>query len=405
MRQISFGNKQVASSETARDINRSVVLNLIRRRQPISRADLARVSGLQRSTVSLITEQLLQENWVVYGPSSRLSRGRPPAFLWLNDRRAILVADIHPAHLTVGLADVNGRFLSQERIPTSADPQTTAEDLATAFCRLMEAHPNLVFEGAGISLPGRFDQTTQRLIFAPNMNWPEFDFKTFLERRIFMPVELENAANACVLAEVWFGRAEEIHHVAVVTVSEGIGAGILANGQLARGAKWMAGEFGHVSLDPNGPPCSCGGRGCWEVYASNRAALRYYHEASGSTDDLSFQSLLELANAGSVLALNALDKMAHAIGRGMRMIVTGLAPEEIVVVGEFTSLWHRLGPAIEAEVAAAALVGEPPRVRPAAEPAMARLRGAAALVLQKYFGSSARNPQEEMAIEPMRQAG
>src|SRR5690348_4022953 len=113
MRRIDFTNTQVASSETARDINRSVVLNLIRHRQPISRADLARVSGLQRSTVSLITEQLIDEKWVINGPTGRLPRGRRPTFLRLNEKRAILVADIRPAQTTVALADVNGRFLSQ----------------------------------------------------------------------------------------------------------------------------------------------------------------------------------------------------------------------------------------------------------------------------------------------------
>ena len=114
MRQIDFTNTQVASSGTARDINRGVVLNLIRRRQPISRASLARASGLQRSTVSLITEQLIRERWVVYGPTGRLPRGRRPTFLRLNDSRAIVVADIRPAQSTVAVADVNGRFLSQE---------------------------------------------------------------------------------------------------------------------------------------------------------------------------------------------------------------------------------------------------------------------------------------------------
>ena len=402
---MDFNNRQVASTGTARDINRSIVLNLIRRRQPISRADLARVSGLQRSTVSLITEQLIGEDWVVYGPTGHLPRGRRPTFLRLNDRRAVLVADLRPTQVTVGLADVNGHFLSEERMPTTADPQTTTENLAARFCRLMEAHPHLVFEGVGISLSGRVDQTSHQLIFAPNLNWPVYDFKGVIERATGLRVELENAANACVLAELWFARTEKIHDMVVVAVSEGIGTGIFMNGQLARGLNWMAGEFGHVSLDPNGPPCACGGRGCWEVYASNRAALRYYHESSTAGDGLNFQDLLALANADDAMALKALDKMAHAIGRGMKMIVTGLAPEEIVVVGEFTSQWHRFIPAIEAEVASAVLVGKLPRVRPAIEPGMARLRGAVALVLHKYFGSTARNADEGKAIEPMQETG
>src|SRR5215471_1037484 len=129
MRRMNFTDTQVASSETARDINRGVVLNLIRRRQPISRADLARVSGLQRSTVSLITEQLIRENWVVYGPTGRLPRGRRPTFLRLNDQRAIVVADLRPGNTTIAVADVNGRFLSQESLPTPSDPRAAIKAL------------------------------------------------------------------------------------------------------------------------------------------------------------------------------------------------------------------------------------------------------------------------------------
>jgi predicted NBD/HSP70 family sugar kinase len=385
MRRINFTNTQVASSETARDINRGVVLNLIRRRQPISRADLARLSGLQRSTVSLIAEQLIQEKWVVYGPVGRLPRGRRPTYLRLNERRAIIVADLRPLQTTVALADVNGRFLSQETMPTSPDPEVTAADLAARVRRLINQHADLDFEGIGISLPGRFDDATQRLMFAPNLRWPEFDLKGTLELATGMRVELENAANACVLAEVWFGHVEHIRDLVVVTVSEGVGTGVLINGQLARGLCGMAGEFGHVPLDPSGPECTCGGRGCWEVYASNRAALRYYHESGGApADGPTFEDLMSLAESGDSLALRALDRMAHAIGRGMHMIVAGMAPQEIVVVGDFTRMWSRFGPVIEAEVAAGVLVGKSPRVRPA-EGKLARLRGTVALVLQNHF--------------------
>ncbi len=399
MRRLNFTNTQVASSETARDINRGVVLNLIRRRQPISRADLARISGLQRSTVSLITEQLIREKWVENGPMGRLPRGRRPTFLRLNDKRAIVVADLRPNQTTVAIADVNGRFLSQEAMPTLNHPAKTAAKLAASIKHQMQAHPELLVEGIGISLPGRVDEATKRIVFAPNLKWPEFDLKTPIEEATGMQVEMENAANACVLAEVWFGHGEVARDLVVVTVSEGIGTGIFVNNHLAKGLNGLAGEFGHVPLDPDGPLCSCGGRGCWEVFGSNRAAVRYYHESATESDGLSFQDLMMLAESGDALALKALDKMAHAIGRGMRVIVAGIAPEEIVVVGEFTRLWSRLGPIIEAEVAAAVLVGKSPRVRPAVDPRMARLRGTVALVLQKHFGAFSSTDIREYAAE------
>jgi predicted NBD/HSP70 family sugar kinase len=386
MRAVNFTNTSVATSETARDINRGVVLNLIRRRQPISRADLARVSGLQRSTVSLITEQLIREKWVLMGPLGRLPRGRRPTFLRLNDRRAIFVVDLRPNRTTVAVADANGRFLSQEAIQTPPDPEQATEMLATRIRHQMQLHQDLTYEGIGISLPGRFNETTQRVVFAPNLKWEEFELAAPLEQATGLRVEMENAANACLLAEVWFGHVETLQDLVVVTVSEGVGTGISMNGHLVRGVAGMVGEFGHVPLDPNGPPCSCGSRGCWEVYASNHAALRYYHESHRASTGMSFQDLLSLAESGDSLATKALDKMAEGIGRGMRMIVSGLAPEEIIFVGEFTRQWNRFAPVIEAAVAAASLVGRPPRVRPAADPRLARLRGTVALVLQKHFG-------------------
>lgn len=387
MPRLGFMNTQVASSMTARHINRGVVLNLIRRRQPISRADLARVSGLQRSTVSLIIEQLIREKWVVEAPPAQSLRGRRPTFLRLNDRHAIVVADLRPNQTTVAIADINGSFLTQEAISTLSDPNRMASTLATLMNHQMQSHPELLFDGIGISLPGRIDEATNRIVFAPNLKWPEFDLKTPIEVATGMQVEMDNAANACVLAEAWFGPTNFSDDLVVVAVAEGLGTGIFMNHHLVKGRTGLVGEFGHVPLDPNGPPCSCGARGCWEVFGSNRAVERYYHESTDNSVSITFHDLLMLAEAGDRLAIEAFEKMAHAIGRGMRIIVAGLAPQQIVVVGEFTRLWPRLGPLIEAEVASAVLVGKPPMIRPAADPRMARLRGTVALVLQKHFGA------------------
>jgi predicted NBD/HSP70 family sugar kinase len=141
----------------------------------------------------------------------------------------------------------------------------------------------------------------------------------------------------------------------VITVSEGIGSGILINGKIASGLRGLAGEVGHVALDPAGPLCNCGGRGCWEVFGSNRSALRYYHEAAGVHSNLKFTDLLSLADSGDAHAREALEKMAHSLGKGMRMIVAGLAPERILIVGELTRPWDRFGPVIGAEVKSQAL--------------------------------------------------
>lgn len=383
IRRVDLTYTQLASSETARDINRDVVLELIRTRQPISRADLSRHSGLQRSTVSQIIEQLIKERWVREGAVAHLPRGRRPTLLGLNDDLVVIVADIHPKQATVAVVDLNGRLLSRALLPIGSDPALAVAGIIDCMKRMRERHTGKSFEGVGISVPGRVDPESQRLIFAPNLKWSEFDIKGTIERGMNLPVEVENAANACLLAELWFGRMDGIRNAVLVTVSEGIGAGILANGQLVPGSLGMAGEFGHIPLDPSGPRCGCGLHGCWETFASCNAALRYYKESASGTKRPTFHDLMNLAKEGDSHAIDALTKQAESLGRGLRLITAALSPEVILLAGDITAAWQLFAPVIEREIASRMLAGEPPRILPTHEGEIARLRGAAALLLQR----------------------
>ncbi|HZD50816.1 MAG TPA: ROK family protein, partial [Silvibacterium sp.] len=284
---------------------------------------------------------------------------------------------------SVAVVDLNGRLLSRSLIPLGADPATAVDMLTDCILRLKANFPRKSVEGIGISLPGRVDPRSERLIFAPNLHWPNFDIKRVIERRTGLPVALENAANACLMAELWFGRMEGVMNAVLVTISEGVGTGVFLNGHLVTGRNGMAGEFGHAVLDPNGPVCGCGMKGCWETFASCRAALHYYADLAHSAKALTFQQLLSAAEEGDPHAIEALRRQAAAIGRGMRLIVAGLSPEVILVAGDVTSAWHRFGPIIEEQMADLTLAGSPPRLMPTHEGEVARLRGAAALVLQR----------------------
>jgi predicted NBD/HSP70 family sugar kinase len=171
-----------------------------------------------------------------------------------------------------------------------------------------------------------------------------------------------------------------VRDAVLVTVSEGVGTGVFANGQLITGNHGMAGEFGHIPVDPAGPRCACGQSGCWETFASCTAALRYYREAQPKARSLAYHELLNLAEEGNTHAVQALAKQAMWIGRGLRMIIAALSPSTILIAGDVTSAWHRFAPVIEKEVAALTLAGAPPLIRPTHESEIARLRGAAALV-------------------------
>lgn len=371
-------HQRTATNRTPREINRSLVLNILRKQQPISRADLARVSGLQRSTISLIIEELIEERLVLEGPTGRLPRGRRPTYLQINPQRAVLALDIHPDQVTLAVSDLCGKILEQRLVNIPSDSRTVSAML-TAVKRTLAEHKDKTFDGIGICLPGRTDPSTDKPIFAPNLHFPIGDLRKRFIAGTGLSVTIDNVANACVLGEVWFGGTETNHDIVAVNVSEGIGTGILANGQLLRGEHGMAGEFGHVQLVPDGPLCGCGSHGCWEMLASNRAAMRDFQETAGSTI-ATFPALLSLVQSGDRHAITALERMAVNLGKGLRVIVAALAPKEIVIVGDITSMWHRVGPIIDSTMRKD-LLRATTTLRPAYDGNLARLRGAVALVL------------------------
>lgn len=377
---------ELASSESARDINRDIVLELIRAKQPVARADLSRLSGLQPSTVSAIVEQLLSERWIAEGAVVRRPRGRRPTLLSLNDELVILVADLRPQQAIVAVVDLNGRFLARVVVPLVSDPARSVDKIIESMRAMRDRHANKTFEGVGVSLPGRIHPESQRLILAPNLKWSDYDVKGAIEKGLQLQVELDNAANACLLSELWFGRMDGIRNAVLITVSEGIGTAILANGQIVVGRDGLAGEFGHIPIDPAGPACGCGQRGCWEVFASSSAALRYYMELSPKSRPLAIQELLQLAEEDDATAIEAVSRQAKHLGRGLRLITAALSPDLILITGDLTTSWSRFGPIVQAELDSTMLAGTAPQLMVTNDGELSRLRGGAAIVLQRHSG-------------------
>ena len=377
---------QVSSSELTRDINRDVVLERIRALQPISRVDLARASGLQPSTISSIVEQLLKERWICEGALVKTARGRRPTLLSLNGDLVFLVADVRPSQAVVALIDLHGRFLERQLIPLGKRPEAGVDRIAAVMDQFRRRHPGKTFEGVGLSLPGRVDPKTNQLLLAPNLPWSGFDIRKRLTEELQLEVQLENAANASLLSELWFGRIDGIHNATLVTISEGVGAAILAHGRLISGQDGMAGEFGHICMDPTGPVCGCGARGCWEVFASSRAALRYYLELEPEAGRKTILELVALALDGDASAVKAMERQAHAIGQGLHLLNAVLSPEVILLAGDITTFYEMYRGIIEEECRTGVMAGEGPRLVSIGDGEVARLRGAAAVVLQRHSG-------------------
>jgi predicted NBD/HSP70 family sugar kinase len=391
MKKRSTATRAASDIAPSRDNNRDLVLEVLRRNQPISRVAIARRSGLQRSTISTIVERLIAEGWIREGSIVKTARGRRPTMLSMNEDLVILVADVRPTRAILAIVDLNGRFLSRAVIPLINDPKRGVDAIAEGLLKLRAQFPDKTCEGVGLSLPGRVDRKTQKLSIAPNLPWVGFDIRTVLQKRLQLQVELENAANACMLSEVWFGRLEGVSNAVLITISEGVGAALMLNGALVEGATGSAGELGHISISESGPKCACGEVGCWEMFASSRAALRYFHESSPGETVPTMEQLMNMEASGNAQAQKAMETQARAIGRGLRMVTAAFNPEIILFAGDITLRWEMMGRIIEEEIKKRMLTGAPPKVVALNDGESARLLGAAALVLQRHTGYQRQN--------------
>jgi predicted NBD/HSP70 family sugar kinase len=383
-RRIDLASAQSASSETARDINRDLVLELIRFHQPVSRVGLARRSGLQPSTVSSIVEELVAEGWVASGAVVQGSRGRPSTSLSLHPDLVTLALDLRPECANLAVVDLTGRFLAHETVAIGKDPKAATAAMIAAMVELRERFPQKRFEGVGVCVPGRVHPVTQRILLAPNLHWRDFDLRGVLQKGLKLQVEIDNDANVCLLSELWYGRLAGVNHAVLVAVSEGIGAAVLMGGQMQAGSYGLAGEFGHIPVDPAGPACGCGQRGCWEMFASSRAAVEWYRQRSPEPAGTTIAGLLKRFEAGDELAVEALTRQAVALGRGLRLVTAALSPERILITGEITSVWAKVGPVVERELCATMLAGPAPQLAIAGDGYLARLSGSAAMLMQRH---------------------
>jgi N-acetylglucosamine repressor len=282
MRRINPNRFKVATRGTSREINSRIVLNLVRTHQPISRADLARLMGVRRGAISLIVSDLLDQRLIFEGATGETVRGRKPTFLYIDSRRrAVLAVDIRASESFLMLTDLVGKPLSGVvSIPTLADPKALMPALAARIKRLLAQHPDVdCCEGIGVVVPGMVEHATMRVLHAPTLGWRNVEVREPLMALTGMPVQVENSGRACALAQMWARRADSAAgrgDLVFISVSDGIGVGVIMNGEVLRGRHNIAGEFGHVPLSLDGPRCSCGANGCWEAYISNPATIARY---------------------------------------------------------------------------------------------------------------------------------
>ena len=391
-----------ATRSTSRDINRRIILNLVRENEPISRADLARRMGIGRGMITSLISELIESGDIYSGSTVTAPRGRRPEMLFVrtSDKFAVGV-DIRLSKTYLVLSDFSGKPVANDSFETLFEPGELTTRLGDRIRSLLAAHD--VGErcvGIGVAVPGMVDRESGRVIRSPQLGWHNVEIRESLANRTELPVQIENAPIACALARMWLGTPEERapQNFVYVTVSDGVGTAIVARGEILRGAGDTAGEFGHVPLDRNGPDCMCGARGCLEAYTSNLATIarflgreyspqsaRELAASSGATIDV----VIDRWKSGDARATEALNETARFLGEGLAMIVNAVNPGLIFVGGEITAAWDLFAPAISRAIQGRALTATASRTLVLPEPpgANPRLSGATALVTAASFAA------------------
>ena len=392
MRRIDLKKANVARSNTIRDINRQIVLNYVRERGPISRAEIAHETALQRSTVSLIVEELRVDGLIeeVGGESTG---GRPPILLSLRTANAVAIGvDVGTNRTIVATSDLAGRVLQEESFKTESDGEETTRLIIERARKLIKRNNGTV-EGIGVSLPGLVNSDGTEL-FVPTFNWRDLPLAKQLSDATGLPVTMDNDANAAAQAELWFGRPEirEVRDFILVLVEGGVGTGIVFDGQVYRGENGAAGEFGHMTIGQGAPvSCASGSRECWEAFASERSALaRYKNLARGlnGASEITFGELIDLALRGEGPARTALKETANYLGIGIANLIRGLAPEVVIVGGPIVRSWSVIADDIKTTVEATICRGLPStRIMSSTLGPEPTLMGAISLVLASKFAS------------------
>lgn len=355
-----------------RDINQTIFLHLIRERQPISRADIAKYTGLRAGTVSAIVNRLIKSNFVYEGTEGPSSGGRPPKNLFINaESFYVLAIDIGVSDTVFAVSDFNGRILQQNSILTEGSPHQFLDKLADEVDRLIRTqYSRAKFGAVGVSVPGLINRETGTVETSPNLEWKNVPLRQILADRLNLPIYVENDANAAAFSELWYGPLNEanIRTLLFVLVVEGLGTGLIINGELHVGSRLGLGGFGHMSIDPNGELCSCGRRGCWETFASERATVERFHRvtAKQGVPIVSLNDLIALANKNDEMALQSIKITAEYLGEGISNLAHGLYPEAIVIGGNITAAWSLIEPVIKERLHSRYIVSpEQIKIRPA----------------------------------------
>ncbi len=388
--------KPTADQAFIREINLSLALRLIQGEAPISRAQLANVTGLNKSTVSSLVDELIERNLVRETGTNSAGAGRPATLLELNPQAGCIIGvELGVDFVSVAQTDFLGNILWRKR--EDANPADGQEKMIGQTLRIVKEaialgkRKNFHFLGLGLTTPGTVNVSEGILTFAPNLHWRNVPFKRIFSEHTKLRVFVENDANAAAIAEHLFGATRRAQDFLFVFAGVGIGGGLFLNGKLYRGKNGYAGEIGHfpIMAEPLHTVCHCGNRGCWETYANQysiiqRIQARLEVKRSSLIPQLMAQQnspltiplIKQAADAGDQEAIESFAEAGRAMGKGFAGLINIFNPEKVILGGPLSIAGDYLLPAIRETVSCHAM----PDMGPQTEVALSSFGPDAALI-------------------------
>lgn len=340
-----------------REINLSIILNALRDHSPMSRASLAATTGLNKTTVSSLVQQLIDAHFVSeMGADRTEDTGRPGILLELNPKAGCIIgAEIGVDYISVIVTNFAAEIVWRHREQTDSDSESSQDAIIRRTLDIIKDGIQQsgvgckAILGLGLGVPGLVDVSTGTLLFAPNLQWRNVPLREILQAEFDFPVYVDNEANMATLGESYFGVARGAKSVLYVSAGVGLGGGIVLDGRILPGTAGFAGEVGHMTLVMDGLRCNCGNLGCWETLVSQDALFRRIRAAAAWGQDTSLADhqprnealtvpiVVEAARRGDAVAVKALEDTAYYLGVGLANLVNALNPE-IVVFGGILSV-------------------------------------------------------------------
>ncbi|HVO75956.1 MAG TPA: ROK family transcriptional regulator [Ignavibacteriaceae bacterium] len=384
------------NAKVVRNINRSMVLNIIRSKQPLSRTKLARLTGLNKSTISSIVADLLQEELITEEVKIDQNIGRNPLDLSLKLGKYLVGAiSIDAAITRIAIADIDGSICGTCSINTEAQqPEDFIKKSIDELERLRIENNLSKLYGVGFSIAGIVDSKKLIVNFAPNLGWENFNIGEAVRK--FIPdieiLAVGNDAKNSALAELWYGtHGINLSNYVFLQVGPGIGSGIVVGNKILDGEFHASGEVGHMIIFEGGELCVCGNHGCWERYASDRATIsRYAIKKFGSMDQagsITIDDIVKNSNNNDEIARDTIIQTGYFLGMGIANIIKAYDPHAIIIGGRIIQAWDLIYPEIMEVVKQRAFYGKKKHsiILPTSLKIRPRLLGAATLAIKEIF--------------------